>query len=434
MSTVDLISVRQQNSQILIQPNENSTNLISQQEAGSRYDRRYRGQCPRKTIEGNFNYFDHNILNLENRTNFDKMKDPDGYPIFSNFDNGLKRNKSVQNANIKTEISGKVTEKPYMGEIKPSNLNHYIDVLPKKPEFGKKVGYKNKSQIFSNKDENMLNNAEGYDFYRKNRNMLDLENPEKKNESPLILKQKNKNKLAEKITHSNSQIQITNIRENTNIIIDSSTSKPLETKIQKQEKTEITKKKSKFEEQADKAIQNILERRAKEKSILNSNILKAQESRNSNIKKSVTSKITGNPIEKQIQYGCLELPSYKNENEKTNTPIKSYKKTLLDQLEIERQKRIQNRQDYENSPNYPKLTIAEKIGPPRRNSKSPIKTENKCQKHEIVKIFEKNRENQQNQMEKRIEEYKKQLTKITELRKVFFLIRDQKIIRKVSKN
>ena len=75
--------------------------LLGTKELDERLKLRYKGKSPKKRLTANVNYYDHNVLGLENRlvsavarkqpTN---SKDPDAIPLFESIDTNAKRSKS----------------------------------------------------------------------------------------------------------------------------------------------------------------------------------------------------------------------------------------------------------------------------------------------------------------------------------------------------
>ncbi len=143
--------------------------MLGDDEVEFRYQVRYRGQAPRRRVPGNLNYYDHNVLGLDNRKTTAHL-DTSGDPFFDTKDD-LKRNKSVPS--LRARVADKVTDsRPAAGKGKAdSNFQHYVGAVGQEESEFKHNMVRNRSQLTLRHD----GQDASYEDYRKNRGgLLDL--------------------------------------------------------------------------------------------------------------------------------------------------------------------------------------------------------------------------------------------------------------------
>ena len=326
--------------------------LLGDQEVEARFRVKYRGHTPKKMIPGNLNYYDHNILGLSNRNGTQKV-DHDGTTVFESTDT-LKRNRSQPNvtlfltiSQIRGQVADKITEtksllptKTVESSKSTSNLHlhHYLANLNPRAE---------KDKIRSQQRSKVNMKQKGFDvsyeLYRKNRGILDTIHKDSVNDVP----DDNFSKKAE--------VPDINLKERSkSLCAGCYNRRAMVGKEQEKEQENITEKekgqkmRSKWDEENEKALQIQKEKKLKELRSLTESTNKATG------EEGVTPKITehgsktgretvdddrGRGSKTARATNGLDLPSYR---QKKGTKDE-YRRTLLDQIEQDRKKRLEKK-------------------------------------------------------------------------------------------
>jgi len=107
----------------------NERPMLGTDELDKRLSHRYKGKAAKKSVSGNVNYLDHNILNLQNRTAIEESQAGSNTGLYETIDSGIKRCKSVSNVNIKDLQENKPKSQIYSQYNSARRNEEYMNIM-----------------------------------------------------------------------------------------------------------------------------------------------------------------------------------------------------------------------------------------------------------------------------------------------------------------